>query len=58
MEDDARRNYTALQTLVINTHAETPKYSPGLELYPWIDLQGKDGEYVLKSIYSGTLLSG
>src|SRR3954447_13238853 len=40
--------YEALSKLLESTHREQPRYSPAVELYPWIDLQ-PDGK--VRSLY-------
>ena len=47
---DLEPSFDALSALVESTHRERPRYSPAVELYPWVDLQpgGK-----LRSLYTG-----
>jgi endonuclease G, mitochondrial len=40
----------ALQTLVTQTHTQTPRYKPAVMVYPWVDLHP---DRRLRSIYSG-----
>jgi endonuclease G, mitochondrial len=40
----------ALQTLITQTHAHTPRYKPAEMVYPWVDLHP---DRQLRSIYSG-----
>jgi endonuclease I len=42
-------DYQALSHLVQSTHREQPRYSPAVELYPWVDLQ-PDGK--IRSLYT------
>lgn len=42
--------FQALHSLVTDTHHTNPRYKPGAEVYPWVDLQPN---LKLKSIYSG-----
>src|SRR4051812_29409698 len=41
--------YEALSKLLESTHREQPRYSPAVELYPWVDLQ-PDGK--IRSLYT------
>ncbi|MBN1643078.1 MAG: endonuclease [Anaerolineae bacterium] len=43
-------NYALLSTLVQETHANCPRYSPRRYVYPWVDLQP---DLTVASIYSG-----
>ena len=47
---DAPALFTALSSLLEETHRVRPAYRPSVELYPWIDLQ-PDGK--LRSVYTG-----
>ncbi len=49
-EADAPALFTALSSLLEETHRVRPAYRPSVELYPWIDLQ-PDGK--LRSVYTG-----
>ena len=46
---DAEPSFDALSKLLESTHRDQPRYSPAVELYPWIDLQ-PDGK--LRSVYT------
>ena len=43
------RQYDALSKLLESTHREQPRYSPAVQLYPWVDLQ-PDGK--IRSLYT------
>jgi endonuclease G, mitochondrial len=49
LDADAPALYSALSSLLEDTHRVRPSYSPADELYPWVDLQ-PDG--MLRSIYT------
>jgi endonuclease I len=44
--------YTALQELLVKTHANKPAYKPMKHVYPWVDLQP---DKKIKSVYSGQM---
>lgn len=46
-------NFTALSTLLEQTHHTRPRYSPAKLLYPWVDLHKDGRRLAIKSIYSG-----
>ena len=46
---DVEPSFDALSKLLESTHRDQPRYSPAVELYPWVDLQ-PDGK--IRSLYT------
>lgn len=51
-ELDSEEMFQQLSELLKTTHTNTPRYSPSIQVYPWIDLHP---DRKLRSIYSGKL---
>jgi endonuclease I len=53
MGADKDANFDALAQLVDRTHTTKPRYAPGKQVYPWVDLHKDGRRLVIKSVYSG-----